>query len=71
MKNVEIVQSRYKRYISLTKLIPEFLQKLDDELISFNPAVEISALKEEEQKTTIRSNGLCSGCSVFITGTAD
>lgn len=44
-----------QRYISLTKLIPEFLQKLDDELISFNPAVEISALKEEEQKQLLKA----------------
>jgi hypothetical protein len=35
-----------QRYISLTRLIPEFLEKLDDELISFNPAVEVSYLKE-------------------------
>lgn len=39
----------------MTKLIPEFLQKLDDELISFNPAVEISALKEEEQKQLLEA----------------
>lgn len=44
-----------QRYISLTKLISEFLQKLDDELISFNPAVEISALKEEEQKQLLEA----------------
>lgn len=44
-----------QRYISLTRLIPEFLQKLDDELISFNPAVEISALKEEEQKQLLEA----------------
>ena len=44
-----------QRYISLTKLIPEFLQKLDDELISFNPAVEISALKEEQQKQLLEA----------------
>ena len=44
-----------QRYISLTKLIPEFLQKLDDELISFNPAVEISALKEEEQNQLLEA----------------
>ena len=39
-----------QRYISLTKLIPEMLQKLDDEIISFCPAVEIAALNEKEQK---------------------
>lgn len=44
-----------QRYISLTRLIPEFLQKLDDELISFNPAVEASYLKEEEQKQLLEA----------------
>lgn len=39
-----------QRYISLAKLIPEMLQKLDDEIISFCPAVEIAALNETEQK---------------------
>ena len=54
MKNAVIVRSRYNVY-SLTRLIPEFLQKLDDELISFNPAVEISALKKEEQKQLLEA----------------
>lgn len=44
-----------QRYISLTRLIPEFLQKLDDELISFNPAVEVSYLKEEEQEQLLEA----------------
>lgn len=44
-----------QRYISLTKLIPEMLQKLDDDIISFSPAVEISALKEEEQKELLEA----------------
>ena len=39
-----------QRYISLTKLIPEMLQKLDDEIISFCLAVEIAALSEKEQR---------------------
>lgn len=42
-----------QRYISLTKLIPEMLQKLDDEIISFCPAVEIAALKENEQSLEV------------------
>ena len=45
-----IAQKQVQRYISLTKLIPEMLQKLDDEIISFCPAVEIAALSEKEQK---------------------
>ena len=44
-----------QRYISLTNLIPELLQQLDDELISFNPAVELAALKENEQKELIEA----------------
>ena len=44
-----------KRYISLTKLIPEMLQKLDDEIISFCLAVEIAALKENEQKELLKA----------------
>lgn len=37
------------RYIRLTYLIPELLEKVDNKEIAFNPAVEISYLKEEEQ----------------------
>ena len=44
-----------QRYISLTRLIPEMLQKLDDDIISFSPAVEISALKEDEQKELLEA----------------
>ena len=44
-----------QRYITLTNLIPELLQQLDDELISFNPAVELAALKENEQKQLIEA----------------
>ena len=44
-----------QRYISLTKLIPEMLQKLDDEIISFCPAVEIAALEENEQRELLKA----------------
>ena len=44
-----------QRYISLTKLIPEMLQKLDDEIISFCPAVEIAALKENERRELLKA----------------
>ena len=39
-----------KRYIRLTNLIPELLDMVDEKKIAFNPAVEISYLKPEEQK---------------------
>lgn len=38
-----------QRYIRLTNLIPEILQKVDEGRIAFTPAVELSYLTEEEQ----------------------
>ena len=38
------------RYIRLTNLIPELLDMVDTKKIAFNPAVELSYLKPEEQK---------------------
>ena len=38
------------RYIRLTELIPELLDMVDEKKIAFNPAVELSYLKPEEQK---------------------
>lgn len=38
-----------QRYIRLTELTPEFLALVDDKKIAFNPAVEMSYLKAEEQ----------------------
>ena len=38
-----------RRYIRLTELIPKILDMVDSKKIAFNPAVEISYLKEEEQ----------------------
>ena len=38
-----------QRYIRLTHLIPELLSMVDEKKIAFNPAVELSFLKENEQ----------------------
>ena len=38
-----------QRYIRLTNLIPELLDMVDNKQIAFNPAVELSYLKEKEQ----------------------
>ena len=38
------------RYIRLTELIPEIRDMVDDKKIAFNPAVELSYLKPEEQR---------------------
>ena len=47
--------SQVKRFIRLTNLIPELLEMLDQKRISFNPAVELSYLKPEEQKNLIEA----------------
>ena len=41
--------SQVKRFIRLTELIPTLLDMVDERKISFNPAVELSYLKKEEQ----------------------
>lgn len=48
----EVGQSsmQVQRYIRLTYLIPELLEKVDNKEIAFNPAVEISYLTEDEQR---------------------
>lgn len=38
-----------QRYIRLTHLIPEILSMVDEKKIAFNPAVELSFLKDEDQ----------------------
>lgn len=39
-----------QRFVRLNNLIPELLDLLDEKKIAFNPAVEISYMKQEEQK---------------------
>ncbi len=39
-----------QRYIRLTNLVPELLEKVDNKALAFNPAVELSYLPPEEQK---------------------
>ena len=43
------------RYIRLTKLIPEILQKVDEKRIALTPAVEISYLTEDEQRDLLET----------------
>ena len=61
-KTIEIIGEEFgdspkqvQRYIAVTRLIPELLQKLDQGEISFNPAVEISALTKEEQRELLEA----------------
>ena len=44
-----------QRYIRLTNLITELLDMLDQKLISFNPAVELSYLTPDEQKNLLEA----------------
>ena len=44
-----ISKDQVRRYIRLTELIPELLSMVDEKKIAFNPAVELSYLKSEEQ----------------------
>ena len=43
-------RNQVRRYIRLTNLIREILDMVDDKKIAFNPAVELSYLKETEQR---------------------
>lgn len=44
-----------QRYIRLTELIPPLLQLVDDNKMAMSPAVEISYLKEQEQKDLLET----------------
>ncbi|WP_101696225.1 ParB/RepB/Spo0J family partition protein [Clostridium minihomine] len=61
-KSVEIVaeqagssRNQIQRFIRLTELIPELLDMVDDKKIAFNPAVELSYLKPEEQRNLLEA----------------
>lgn len=44
-----------QRFIRLTELIPELLEMVDTKKIAFNPAVELSYLKPEEQQDLLEA----------------
>ena len=48
-------RNQVRRYIRLTNLIPELLEMVDQQKISFNPAVELSYLTPEEQQHVIEA----------------
>lgn len=49
-KDIGESPKQLQRYIKLTNLIPELMEKLDDGIISFNPAVEIAYLPSRQQE---------------------
>ena len=44
-----------QRYIKITELIPELLEKVDDGSMGFTPAVQISYLKKKEQEEMLEA----------------
>ena len=50
-----VSKDQVRRYIRLTELIPELLDMVDDKKIAFNPAVELSYLKPEEQTNLLEA----------------
>lgn len=49
-ESMGVSRESVRRFIRLTELIPELLDMVDEKKIAFNPAVELSYLKKEEQK---------------------
>ena len=47
--------SQIQRYIRLTELIPELLAMVDERKIAFRPAVELSYLREQEQRDLLET----------------
>ena len=54
---VGVSHDQIRRYIRLTNLIPELLQKVDDGQIALTPAVELSFLQEHEQRLLLDEMG--------------
>lgn len=54
-KEIGESERQIQRYIRLTELIPELLDMVDEKKIAFNPAVELSFLKPEEQQMLLET----------------
>ena len=48
-------KDQVRRYIRLTELIPELLDMVDERKIAFRPAVELSYLREQEQRDLLET----------------
>ena len=53
-----------QRYIKMSDLIPELLEKVDDGSMGFTPAVQIAYLKKKEQGTYFYIH--CSLCHSYL-----
>lgn len=61
-KSIEIIgeecgdsPKQVQRYIKITELIPEILEKVDDGSMGFTPAVQLSYLKKKEQEQILEA----------------
>jgi len=61
-KSIEVIgedcgdsPKQVQRYIRITELIPELLERVDDGSMGFTPAVQISYLKKEEQREMLEA----------------
>lgn len=61
-KSIEVIgedcgdsPKQVQRYIQITELIPELLERVDDGSMGFTPAVQISYLKKEEQREMLEA----------------
>ena len=61
-KSIEIIgeecgdsPKQVQRYIKITELIPELLEKVDDGSMGFTPAVQLSYLKKKEQEEMLEA----------------
>lgn len=48
-------RNQVQRFIRLTELIPELLDMVDERKLAFNPAVEVSYLKQDEQRMLLEA----------------
>lgn len=48
-------RNQVHRFIRLTNLIPELLNMVDEKMVSFNPAVELSYLLPEQQQEIVKA----------------
>jgi ParB family chromosome partitioning protein len=48
-------QDQVRRYIRLTELVPELLAMVDERKIAFRPAIELSYLREQEQRDLLET----------------
>lgn len=50
-----VSRNQVSRFIRLTYLVPELLEKVDKKELAFNPAVELSYLSEEQQRNFLEA----------------